>query len=629
MSFNFSSRARRACGALLTATVLGVLPHAARAGEAPVFKLMVRTEAFVPQVLAPGTSTSSLTATRTARARLQGELQTVVPGSYVGRTFSQVGWSVIAIPANSKATALQKLEKAFGAGNVESIHPRYAERAPNDPLYGSQYWLPRINAPSAWDRTTGSRDVIVAVMDSGAGLSHPDLADNLYKNPDGTFGFNALAPGKPPEDDDSSFHGTHVAGIIGARGNNGIQVSGVNWNVRIVPVKVLGPMGGDETTIVAGIDYILGLKAKGVNVRATSSSFGGYGTDSFSQAENDAFKKLDQAGVLNFCSAGNAGTDNDTRVHYPSGYPFNSIVTVGASDKDDAPASFSNRGLKTVSIHAPGVEVLSLGGNGTTQYLSGTSMATPVVTGAAALIWSVRPDLSALAMKELLLRSSFKAPQLRGLSVSGGRLDIGRAIDLLGPLTRRATPTPTSKPEPSFTLSGTVTFNDNGTDKALAGATVTLSNGLKTTTNVNGGYVITGIKAGDYKINGSQTGYTFTQKSVKFVGTAGGSSPVDLQATAVGSARYSISGIVRNSQGRNMVGVPVLLNGEAVPVAVSGDGGRFTIPNLGEGTYTLSASVSRQMAVASVRLPTLTGTSATGVILQPKGTPDRPSAPTA
>ncbi len=637
---HFSSRARCAFGALLGATTLSALPLAAQA-DAPALKLLVRTTAFVPRVLAPGTSTSAPATVQAARVRLQGQLESLVPGSFVGRSFNYVGWSVIGVPANAKSTAFTRLRRAFGAGNVEGEVMRHARRTPNDPLFSQQYALPLVNAPTVWNRTTGSSNVIIAVLDTGANLSHPDLKDNLYKNPNGSIGYNVFSPSKAPEDDnaeggDGIYHGTHCAGIIGARGNNGRQVSGVNWNVKIIPVKILDASGsGTNTSIMDGVNYVLSLKAKGVNIRATSNSYGGAGS---SAAEKEAFGKLDAAGILSIYAAneGAKAMDNDTGpADYPTGYGFPSMVLVGASNSSDAPAYFSYYGAKTVQIFAPGEHVLSLTSGGGTRFLDGTSMACPLVAGGAALIWSVRPGLSALQMKALLISSAAQVAAFKGKCVSNGRLDLAAAFSLLGPLptpTPAPTPTPTPTPSPSLILSGTVYAS--GKTTTLPGATVTLSNGLKTTSDAGGAYVIPGIKAGNYNLSGTLSGYSFPSTPLNFAGKIDTTLRQDLEASATAATTYKITGTVRNVQGRNINGIAVLLNGEKVPVAtshrnpVTGKDGYFEILSLGQGTYNLSASVDNQMATVIVGLPSKSADgNAIDVILQPKRSVTNPSAP--
>ena len=327
---------------------LGAAP-VAHAGEKPALKVFVRWQAFTPQILAP--STSLATRSVESRTRLQKQLQNVVPGAWVGRTFEYVGWSVVAVPASQKAAAFAKLQRAFGANNVEAVHSRRLYKTPNDPNFSDQWWLPKIGAPTAWDTSTGSTSIVVAVVDTGAALSHPDLAGQIWANSreipnngvdddgngyvDDVNGFNAISPGSAPEDDDEIAHGTHVSGIIGARGNNARQVSGVNWNVKILPIKVFDASGSsDDPTIAAGINYVLSLKARGVNIRATNDSWGGPDT---SDVLFDAFTALDQAGILSFVASGNGDANDvgyslDTRPDYPSCYTFPPLVSVAASN---------------------------------------------------------------------------------------------------------------------------------------------------------------------------------------------------------------------------------------------------------------------------------------------------------
>ncbi|BCM91900.1 cell wall-associated protease [Abditibacteriota bacterium] len=673
-----NATARRIVGIWAAAT-LGVGTCAtAHAGEVPALKVFVRWSDFTPQVLSPSASTSARVLA--ARTRLQGQLQSVVPGAWVGRTFQHVGWSVIAIPASQKTTALAKLKSAFGTRNVEAVHARSLYKTPNDPDYSSQWWLAKIGAPAAWDTSTGSTSVIVAVVDTGAALSHPDLSGNLWTNTadkagdgvdndnngyiDDTYGFNAITPGTAPDDDDFEGHGTHVSGIIGARGNNARQVSGVNWNVKILPVKVFDSSGStDDPTIVQGLDYVLALKASGVNIRATNDSWGGPDT---SQVLQDAFSQLNTAGILSFIAAGNGDANNvgysiDNRPDYPSSYTYPTIVSVGATNENDTRASFSNYGASTVDIFAPGTDILSLKPGGLTQYLDGTSMATPVTTGAAALLWSINPSLSAAQMKALLLNSAYKPAALHGLCVSHGRLDLAAAVASLSPTatatpipnptvtatpvptvtpkptatpipTATATPKPTTTPKPTvtpvptatptptgpFALSGYTYYQENGVNHILVGAAVYMNGRLVTTSNSAGIYTIKGITAGKHSVGARLTGYSFEGAWVTFTGT-GGTTRRDLLATAP-SSRYSITGTVRSANGIALRGMQILLNNQPIPVASTNAAGQFFLSDRAQGTYILSTTINGAVIAIRVSLPTTTGTTAPNadVLLQPK-----------
>lgn len=616
-----SLRARCAWGTSLLLALVGV-QSGARAQNTGGQKVLVRTASFAPQVFARGTDPTSASVVQAERIRVQSVVSKALPGTTLGRSFNYVGWSVAQMPTTVSYDGIARLQKALGAGNVDVEVPRHMLRTPNDPQYAQQYAMTKINAPLAWNVTTGSSSVIVAVLDSGAALSHPDLRDNLYTNPDKTIGYNVIKPGTPPEDDNVEngqpvYHGTHCAGNIGAKGNNGLNTTGVNWTVKIIPVKIFAGDGSStNTATIDGINFLLGLKAKGVNIRETSNSYGG---GSPSTAEREAFGKLDVLGILSVFAAGNGdangiGINNDTTVDYPTGYGFPTMISVGASDQNDQPASFSNYGAKTVHLFAPGVDILSLSGNNGTLVLEGTSMSTPIVAGAAALVWSVRPNMTALQMKALLINSVARVPALNGKCVSGGRLDLGRAFQELGPVTP-ATPTPT--PQPSFTLTGTVYGNPAKT-VPLSGAVVTLSNGLKTTSDANGKYVISPVRVGTFTINGAHDGYTFTPSQVS--GTVGITVTKDLTATTPSAINITLSGITRNVLGRNTKGIPVFLNTETVPVATSGDGGVFKLLNMAPGTYTLSATVLQQLAFAKITI------NASGTLsLAPTGDPLHPT----
>ncbi len=292
-----------------------------------------------------------------------------------------------------------------------------------------------IDAPEAWAVTTGvgkeGNGPVIAVIDTGIDLNHPDLVDNIWTNPnevpDGTdtdgngvvddiHGYNALDDNGTPQDGHS--HGTHVSGTIAAKGNNGQGVVGVNWNAQIMPVKIFSDSGStNAAAIVRGILY-----ATRMGARITSNSWGG---GSPNQAIRDAFA---ESPALHIMAAGNSGTDNDRSPHYPSSYDLPNIVAVAATDRNDQLASFSCYGAKSVDLAAPGVDIYSTvpGGYGTK---SGTSMATPHVSGAAVLIASLYPDATNDEIKARLLNGVDHLPQLQGKVLSGGRLNIANALE--------------------------------------------------------------------------------------------------------------------------------------------------------------------------------------------------------
>jgi subtilisin family serine protease len=311
---------------------------------------------------------------------------------------------------------------------------------PNDQDYPQQWDMGAIDAPHAWTTTTGSPSVVVAVIDSGADLGHPDLVGNLWSNPGGvqgcgagTHGYNAIAGNCTPADDNG--HGTHVAGTIGAVGDNNVGVAGVNWQTKVMPVKFLDSTGaGSDIDAYNSIEWIVGAKKNsGVNVRVINASWGGP-TDNplLDAAINDAY----QNGILFVAAAGNDGTSNDAIFQDPCNARH--VLCVAASGHDNSLAGFSNYGVRTVALAAPGVDVLSTWFQafnpeapqcGTNDYcsLDGTSMAAPHVSGAAALVLSQSPGDSVEQVRSHLLAVR-PVPALAGKVTSGGVLDLCHAL---------------------------------------------------------------------------------------------------------------------------------------------------------------------------------------------------------
>jgi subtilisin family serine protease len=323
---------------------------------------------------------------------------------------------------------------------------------PNDPLLGEQWALINtgqregkahadISALQAWQqKTTGSESIVVAVLDSGVDYTHPDLLNNIWIRPaslapyndeqlgeiDDEHGYNAVDNTGDPMDDNG--HGTHCAGIIGAEGNNGVGISGVNWKVQIMPLKFMNA-GGSGTTkdAIEAINYVIERKQAGVNVRVISAS---WGSTMRSRGLEDAIRKAGEAGILFVAAAGNASVSNDRTPHYPSSYPLPNVLSIAALDRRDQLASFSNYGPKSVHIAAPGREILSTWLEGEFKEASGTSMATPVVAGVAALVLSVEPKLSVEELRERLLKSVDPLDALQGKIQTGGRINAARALGI-------------------------------------------------------------------------------------------------------------------------------------------------------------------------------------------------------
>jgi subtilisin family serine protease len=295
-----------------------------------------------------------------------------------------------------------------------------------------------ISALRAWAKTTGSKKVVVAVLDSGVYYTHLDLINNIWERPAnmapyfddelGEFkdlhGFNATDRLRDPMDDNG--HGTHCAGIIGAEGNNNYGIAGVNWNVEIMPLKFLNSNGSGTTKdAIEAINYAIDRKQKGVNLRIISAS---WGSTQKSRALSDVIKRAGDEGILFVAAAGNNGDDSDKRPHFPAGYDLPNMVAVAALDRNDQLAGFSNYGAKSVHIAAPGKEILSTWLDGEFYVASGTSMATPEVAGVAALILSTNPKMSVKELRDRLFNSVDKLDSLKGKVLTGGRINAAKAV---------------------------------------------------------------------------------------------------------------------------------------------------------------------------------------------------------
>ena len=316
---------------------------------------------------------------------------------------------------------------------------------PNDPQFPTQWNLNNtgqnggtpgadIHAPQAWGLTTGSSNVIVGVIDTGADYTHPDLAANIWKAtsafsvttpsgalvqcPAGSRGFNAVSETCDPMDDND--HGTHVSGTIGAVGNNGVGVAGVNWNVQILPCKSFKADGtGDISAAITCFDLIKQLKDGGSNIIATNNS---WGNGLLSQALQDAIAAQMADGILTIAAAGNFFSDNDVLPTYPANISLPNVISVAATDRNDAIVAFSDTGRYTVHLAAPGNEILSTTPNNTYSVFSGTSMATPHVTGVAALLKAQNPARDWRAIKNLILAGGDTLPVI-GDTITSKRLN--------------------------------------------------------------------------------------------------------------------------------------------------------------------------------------------------------------
>jgi len=333
-----------------------------------------------------------------------------------------------------------------------------------------------IDAVEAWDTTQGSGDTIVAVIDTGVDYNHPDLAANIWSNTDeiagngqdddnngyvdDVRGYDFVDNDPDPMDDNG--HGTHVSGTIGAVGDNGIGVAGVNWNVQIMPLKFLSAGGsGNISDAIRALNYAV---ANGATI---SSNSWGYGGGGFDQALYDAIRNAGNAGHIFVAAAGNDGADNDEANFYPASFDLDNIIAVAATDHNDALASFSNTGATTVDLAAPGLDIYSTMPANSYGTLSGTSMATPHVAGVVGLVRDLHPTWTYSQVINQVLGTVDTVSGLAGKVVTGGRLNAAAAAT--------GTPPPDTKgprvvsSSPAGTVSGSVssvqfTFNESIAD---------------------------------------------------------------------------------------------------------------------------------------------------------------------
>jgi subtilisin family serine protease len=410
---------------------------------------------------APGASAQAKASAR-ARVRAQA-IETVAAAR--GRDDGRGDLELVRLPPG---LAVANAVRGIQGSDVEFAEPNFIYThglASNDPYYtngslwgmygagstpANQYGS---NAAQAWAAGhVGAANVYVGIIDEGV-MPHADLGANVWVNPGETAGNGVDDDGNGYVDDvrgwdfdgnnNSTYdgsqddHGTHVAGTIGAVGGNADGVAGVNWVVTMIPAKFLGRRGGTTANAVKALDYLIDLKSRHrINLVATNNSWGGGG---FSQSLLDAINRGGNAGILFIAAAGNGGKDgvgdnNDTTANYPSNYLCQSsngdcVIAVAAITSAGAKSGFSNYGATKVDLGAPGSAILSTvpgkaGASGYASY-SGTSMATPHVTGAAALYAATHPNATAAAIKQAILSSTTPTTSLAGRTVTGGRLNVG------------------------------------------------------------------------------------------------------------------------------------------------------------------------------------------------------------
>lgn len=314
---------------------------------------------------------------------------------------------------------------------------------PDDPYFSKQWFHSTLNSLAAWSVDEGSDEVIAAVVDTGVDYTHPDLADNMWINKDeipnngkdddgngyidDVYGWNFAANNNDPRSSSKSPHGSHVAGLIGARGNNHVGVVGVAPKVKLMALKFMDDSGAGVTSnAVRAIDYAIHKKVFLIN--------NSWGSNRFSRTLSDAIGRAAKAGILFFAAAGNGnkgiGYNIDTTPWYPASYTQWNVFSVAATTIGDRLTDFSNFSKNKVDVAAPGYAIYSTVSGASYQMMSGTSMATPIVAGLAVLVKAANPDLDPAQILNIIRESSDKLPALQDKVRAGGRVDSYNAVML-------------------------------------------------------------------------------------------------------------------------------------------------------------------------------------------------------
>jgi uncharacterized repeat protein (TIGR01451 family) len=464
------------CGALVTTVLFWIPPANTQISDPLPQKPKQPRPQFVPGEILVRFRSDSLANAVTKpyeQLRVQGrEIQMSVEDTDAARVLS--GLRVVHVPTSDTLPAIEALSARPDVLYAEPNYVRERFVAPNDPLYpnlwglhntgsvfgNTGYFLPGfdIRAEQAWNITTGSRSVVVGIVDGGIDASHPDLQPNIWTNPGEIAGNGLDDDGNGFIDDVSGFdffhnqgsffdsgdldsenHATHVAGIVGAVGDNGTGVVGVNWQVGLMSLKIFGrkdesPFPGSVSVLVRAYAYAKKMRdlwkstggTKGSNIRVLNNSIGGYGR---SQTEFDAVRALNDSGILFVAAAGNYTRNNDVFPIYPAGYELPNVISVAATSiSADYLTNFTNVGARTVTMSAPGQTIQSTTAFGNYATYDGTSMASPYVAGAAALICSAYPNITVDKLRSALIYNGDRVASQEYKTLTGRRLNVFNSL---------------------------------------------------------------------------------------------------------------------------------------------------------------------------------------------------------
>ena len=500
-------------------------------------------------------------------------------GGQVKETIPGIGVQVVTVP---KGQVVAKAKAYSSNARVAYAEPNFMAEAldsPDDPLFESQWGMVKVQAPQAWEVTTGSSSINIAILDTGVDLDHPDLANKVISNVN--FSNSATM-------DDVHGHGTHVAGIAAAMTNNGVGVAGLGYTATIMNVKVLGDTGaGAYSWIVSGIIWAVDNGAEVINMSLGGSS----ASSTLEAAINYAWSK----GVVVVAAAGNYG---NTAPLYPAYYT--NCIAVAATDSLDRLAGWSNYG-DWVDVAAPGVGIYATLKNNGYGYKSGTSMASPHVAGLAALVFTTLSDANGDGKLSDEVRSRIEV-NCDDIGLSGigyGRINAARAVD--------------SVPVPPGAITGQVTDAEDGS--AISGAQV--SDGIRTSlTDAAGMYTIDDVSPGSYQVTASKEGYDSSSLTVTVL--SGSSAVANLSLTQV-IVPGSITGLVTDAEdGSPIVGATV---SDGTRMTTTDATGKYNIANVPPGTSQVTASKEGYVSVTLTATVVSGGTAVMNFSLNPKPDP--------